>query len=265
PRASCAGSTWARSTTPSSPRAWCRCWTASGWRHDRHAFAALSPASRVAAGGAAAGAGHRHGAGRARRGAAAVPGCRRGAPLQRAGLGTALRDVPEPVAGRFQRADRPRPAPRGLRADAQRPQRRRDPQLPGRALRRVRAVPAAFQRPHRPAVAGTGTAVAGRRAGGGAHRACTRQAPAAGRRGAGVVSVTLLYVVLVLAALAMAALVAAPLRRGAPRLFGAIVLLVPVMAFALYRIVGTPMALDAEAAAAAERAAPTMEQAVAEL
>ena len=79
-------------------------------------------------------------------------------------------------------------------------------------------------------------------------------------------SVTLLYVVLVVAALAVAALVAAPLRRGAPRLFGAIVLLVPVMAFALYRIVGTPLALDAEAAAAAAaRAAPTMEEAIAEL
>ena len=81
-----------------------------------------------------------------------------------------------------------------------------------------------------------------------------------------MVSVTLLYVVLVVAALAVAALVAAPLRRGAPRLFGAIVLLVPVMAFALYRIVGTPLALDAEAAAAAAaRAAPTMEEAIAEL
>src|SRR5690606_13167551 len=46
----------------------------------------------------------------------------------------------------------------------------------------------------------------------------------------------------------------------------AIVLLVPVMAFALYRIVGTPLALDAEAAAAAAaRAAPTMEEAIAEL
>lgn len=79
-------------------------------------------------------------------------------------------------------------------------------------------------------------------------------------------SAPLLYVVLILAALAVAALVAAPLRRGAPRLFGAIVLLVPVMAFALYRIVGTPMALDAEAAAlAADRAAPTMEEAIAEL
>lgn len=79
-------------------------------------------------------------------------------------------------------------------------------------------------------------------------------------------SVAMLYVGLVLAALAMAALVAAPLRRGAPRLFGGIVLLVPVLAFALYRIVGTPAALDPEAAAAAaERAAPTMEEAIAEL
>ena len=79
-------------------------------------------------------------------------------------------------------------------------------------------------------------------------------------------SATVLYVVLVVAALAVAALVAAPLRRGAPRLFGAIVLLVPVLAFALYRIVGAPVALDPEAAAlAGERAAPTMEEAIAEL
>ncbi|MGJ4801833.1 tetratricopeptide repeat protein [Luteimonas sp. SDU82] len=75
----------------------------------------------------------------------------------------------------------------------------------------------------------------------------------------------MLYVVLVLVALATAALVAAPLRRAAPRLFGALVLVVPVLAFALYRIVGTPAALDPAAAVATQQAAPTMEQAIAEL
>src|SRR5690606_42037534 len=203
--ASCAGSTSARWTIPSSPKASVRSSTRWEWRNDRGAAASLRRAGRLAAGGAAAGARHCRRAGGARCRAAAVPGRRRGASFQRAGVGTALRDVPEPVAGRFQRPDRPRPAPRGLRPDAQWPQRRRDPQLPGRALRRVRAVPAAFRRPYRPAVAGAGAAAAGWRRGGGAHRARTRQAATPGRRGAGVVSVTLLYVVLVVAALAMAA------------------------------------------------------------
>jgi cytochrome c-type biogenesis protein CcmH len=80
-----------------------------------------------------------------------------------------------------------------------------------------------------------------------------------------VVSTTLLYIALVVLALAVAALVASPLRRPAPRLFGAIVVLVPVLAFALYRMVGTPAALDPAAAVAAEGPAPTMEEAIAEL
>ncbi len=75
----------------------------------------------------------------------------------------------------------------------------------------------------------------------------------------------MLYVLLAVAALATAALVAAPLRRGTPRLYVAIVVLLPVMAFALYRMVGTPMALDPDASATAGRDAPTMEEAIAEL
>ena len=55
-----------------------------------------------------------------RRRPAAVHQRRRGTPLPRAGRRAALRDVPEPVAGRLQRADRPRPAPRSARADARR-------------------------------------------------------------------------------------------------------------------------------------------------
>ena len=76
----------------------------------------------------------------------------------------------------------------------------------------------------------------------------------------------MLYVVLAVAALATAAVVAAPLRRATPKLFAAVVLVVPVLAFALYRIVGTPAALDpALAAASAQADAPTMEEAIAEL
>ncbi|MDH7452751.1 tetratricopeptide repeat protein [Luteimonas composti] len=79
-------------------------------------------------------------------------------------------------------------------------------------------------------------------------------------------SVPILYVVLAVAALATAAVVAAPLRRATPKLFAAVVLVVPVLAFALYRIVGTPAALDpALAAASAQADAPTMEEAIAEL
>ncbi len=75
----------------------------------------------------------------------------------------------------------------------------------------------------------------------------------------------LLYVVLVLASLLVAALVALPLRRESPRLFVAVLLVVPVMAFALYRIVGTPAALDPDAVTAVAGDAPTMEEAIAEL
>ncbi|WP_202840754.1 tetratricopeptide repeat protein [Luteimonas saliphila] len=82
-----------------------------------------------------------------------------------------------------------------------------------------------------------------------------------------MVSGTLLHVVLVVAALVVAALVALPLRKASPRLFGAIVVVVPVLAFALYRIVGTPAALDPSTAIAASTAedAPSMEEAIVEL
>lgn len=75
------------------------------------------------------------------------------------------------------------------------------------------------------------------------------------------------HALLVAAALVVAWLAAAPLRKAAPRLFGAIVLAAPVLAFALYRIVGAPAALDpaSAGAAAAPRDAPSMEQAVGEL
>ena len=79
-------------------------------------------------------------------------------------------------------------------------------------------------------------------------------------------SSAMLYALLVLAALATGALVAAPLRRGSPRLFAAIVLLMPMLAFALYRIVGTPAALDPAAIQAGPGGqGPTMAEAIAEL
>src|SRR5690606_1264342 len=294
PRASCAGSTSGRSTRPRSSAACCRRWTRSGCRRERP----RNRAAALAAGGAAAGAGRDGaGAGGARRHAAGIPGRGRGAPLPRPGRGTALRDVPEPVAGRFQRPDRARPAARSVRPDARGSQRRRDPRLPRRALRRIRAVPPALQRQDLGAVAGAGRAAAGRRAGGGADRACAQPPAAGGRGGPGMVSgALLLYVVLVLASLLVAALVALPLRResprlfvavllgvavlasvlvgalvplplrrGAPPLFVAVMLVVPVMAFALSGIVGTPAALGPGAATAVAGDAPTMEEAIAEL
>ena len=79
-------------------------------------------------------------------------------------------------------------------------------------------------------------------------------------------SPALLYALLVLAALATGALVAAPLRHQTPRLFAAIVLLMPVLAFALYRIVGTPAALEPAAIQAGrDGQGPTMAEAIAEL
>src|SRR5690606_24709704 len=187
----------------------------------------------------------RHGTrpGRARRHATGVPRRGRGAPLQRPGRRAALRDVPEPVAGRFERADRPRPAARGVRPDARRTQRRRDPRLPGGALRRVRALSPALRRPHLDPVAGSGPAAAGRHRGGGAHRAQPQPPAPAGGGGPGMVSTVVLYAVLVLAALLVAALVAWPLRRGSPRVFAAVLVAVPMMTLPLYQLVGTPAAL----------------------
>ena len=75
----------------------------------------------------------------------------------------------------------------------------------------------------------------------------------------------LFHVLLAIVALAVAALVAAPLRKASPRLFVALALAVPVMAFALYRVVGTPAAFDPAAMAAGAQDAPTMEEAIAEL
>ena len=80
-----------------------------------------------------------------------------------------------------------------------------------------------------------------------------------------MVSPVVLYMVLVLAALLLAALVAWPLRRDSRRVFVAVLVAVPAMAFALYRIVGSPEALDPAAVAATAGQAPSMEEAIAEL
>lgn len=63
-------------------------------------------------------------------------------------------------------------------------------------------------------------------------------------------------------ALAVAVLLALPLRRASPRLFIGLVALVPVLAFCLYQLVGNPAGLAPTAA----RAEPqTLEQAIAQL
>lgn len=74
-------------------------------------------------------------------------------------------------------------------------------------------------------------------------------------------------VLLLAAALVVAGGVALPLRKASPRVFVALLLAMPVLTFALYRIVGTPMALDpvAVASARADAPAPTMEEAIVEL
>lgn len=56
------------------------------------------------------------------------------------------------------------------------------------------------------------------------------------------------------AALTFAALAAWPLLRTSPRLFAGVVATIPVLAFALYQIVGTPAALDPAARAAPQTA-----------
>ena len=75
------------------------------------------------------------------------------------------------------------------------------------------------------------------------------------------------YIVLVLGAVAVAALVAAPLRKGSPRLFAGVVVALPVLLLALYRLVGAPAMLDpALVATASEREGPqSLEAAIAEL
>src|SRR5690606_16408608 len=77
-------------------------------------------------------------------------------------------------------------------------------------------------------------------------------AAAAAGGGLGMVSPVVLYAVMVLAAILLAAAVAWPLRRGSPRLFVAVLVALPVMALSLYRIVGTPQALDPDAVQVAE-------------
>lgn len=75
------------------------------------------------------------------------------------------------------------------------------------------------------------------------------------------------HALLVAAALAVAALVGWPLRKASPRLSVALLVAVPALAFALYRIVGTPAALapGARTAAAPTGDAPSLETAIAEL
>lgn len=76
----------------------------------------------------------------------------------------------------------------------------------------------------------------------------------------------LFHAIVLLAGALVAAPLAWPLRRGSPRIFLAVLLVVPVLALALYRMVGTPAALDPEAAIAAAQAdGPSLEEAIAEL
>src|SRR5690606_32060642 len=123
-----------------------------------------------------------------------------------------------PVAGRLRRADRARPAPRGARVDARGPQRRRDRTVPGRALRRVRALPAARGVQDLAAVVRAAAAGARRRLRGVARGAPARcQRSTAGRRRAGVVMGQAVLVFALLAtvvAVAVLAFVLRPLWHG---------------------------------------------------
>lgn len=82
-----------------------------------------------------------------------------------------------------------------------------------------------------------------------------------------MVTTILFHILLVVGALAVAALVAMPLRKGAPKLYAGVVVVLPVLLFALYRLVGAPVMLDgaAVAAATAERGPQSLEEAIAEL
>lgn len=77
----------------------------------------------------------------------------------------------------------------------------------------------------------------------------------------------LFYALIVVVALAVAAWVAAPLRKASPALFAGVVVALPVLLFALYRLVGAPAMLDrATVAAASEEQGPqSLDEAVAEL
>src|SRR5690606_5791598 len=114
---------------------------------------------------------------------------------------------------------------------------------------------AADGRRHVAAVARPAVAVAAGRPGDRAHRAHASRAcprprwPRARRRRAGVVRESalpppLFLVPVALVGSALAAAVAWPLRSGSPRLWGATVVLVPLLAVGLYQLVGTPAALD---------------------
>lgn len=56
---------------------------------------------------------------------------------------------------------------------------------------------------------------------------------------------SLFFAVVAVAALALTAWVAWPLRRGSPALYGGILVTIPVLAFALYQILGSPASIDA--------------------
>lgn len=81
-----------------------------------------------------------------------------------------------------------------------------------------------------------------------------------------MVTVALFYALLLVGAIVVGALVAAPLRKGSPKLFIGIVLSLPVLLLALYQVVGKPLMLDREAVAAASSPNPqSIEQAIVEL
>src|SRR5690606_18659430 len=150
-------------------------------------------------------------------GTAAVRIARAGSALPCPGCRAALRDVPEPVPGRLQRRHRQRPAPRSVRADAGRQERHRDQGLPDRALRRVRAVPAAGSPAHLAAVVRAAAGAAGRRH----HRGGDRPPSPAGvrtaatRRGGGLVTTAFALTALLLVLVALA-FVLPPLLRQPP-------------------------------------------------
>jgi cytochrome c-type biogenesis protein CcmH len=72
------------------------------------------------------------------------------------------------------------------------------------------------------------------------------------------------FALLLAMAVLAATAIAWPLRRGSPRLFGAIVVVVPLAALGLYLLVGTPVALDPRAMAALEEPA-SLDEAIAGL
>jgi cytochrome c-type biogenesis protein CcmH len=63
------------------------------------------------------------------------------------------------------------------------------------------------------------------------------------------------FALMLVAALALTAWVSWPVRRGSPALYGGILVTIPVLAFALYQILGTPAAIDAPAPQPADVAA----------